>query len=431
MIFQLIENGMNFISNSIKFIFLFISFFVSLFVNGQVVSEWRGPARTGVYSDTGLLKSWPENGPPLLWISRDLPKGNSSVATGNNKLFITGLMDTLDVLVALDTNGLPLWKTPYGKAWPGAFPESRSTPTLDGDRVYVTSGNGDLACIDANDGKLNWTMNSLVQFAGTVGRWGIAESPLIVGNKVIYTCGGVKTTLVALDKMNGETIWMTASLGDNVTYSSPLLIERHGKKQIVAVTEQHILGVDPENGKIAWTFNYGDYTSEEKRNNHPNTPLYFDGKLFMSSGYDHKSVMLELSENITSAKLIWIDSTLDVHLGGMVKIGSYIYGSNWINNSNGNWACLNWDTGRVQYETKWYNKGAIIAADELLYCYEEKSGHLALVHPTPEKFDVISSFKIPYGSGPHWAHPVIHNKILYVRHNEVLLAYSISASGSR
>jgi outer membrane protein assembly factor BamB len=409
--------------NKIVFLTFFLLACISL--NAQIQSEWRGIGRTGVYPESGLMKQWPENGPELLWVSKDLPKGNSSVAIGENAIYLTGLIDTMDILLALDLSGTIIWKTPYGRSWKGSYPESRSTPTLVDDRLYVSSGFGDLACVDAFSGKLIWSVQSQEQFGGLVGRWGIAESPLVVGNIVVYTCGGPKTTVVGIDKETGKTVWISPSLNDSPSYSSPLLIEKGGKKEIIAVTEKNILAVSPENGNIIWTFNYGDYTSPDKRNNHPNTPLYSDGYLFMSSGYDHKSVMLKLSDNATSVSLVWVDSTFDVHLGGMVKLGKYIYGSNWQNNGNGNWACLDWDSGKVMYETKWFNKGAIISADGMLYCYEEKTGNIALVKPVPEKFDVVSSFRVPYGTGPHWAHPVIHNKILYIRHGETLIAYSI------
>lgn len=400
------------------------------YLNAQVISEWRGIGRTGIYPDSGLLKEWPVSGPELLWVSKDLPKGYSSPAIGNNSLYLTGLVDTMDVMIALEMNGSVKWKTPYGRAWNGSYPESRSTPTLDGEHLFASSGFGDLACIDAFTGKLIWSVQSQEKYGGLTGRWGIAESPLVVGNIVVYTCGGEKTTILALDKFTGETIWVSASLNDNPSYSSPLVITKNGKKQIIAVTEKYILGVAPENGSFTWKFNYGDFASPEKRNNHPNTPLYYQNHIFMSSGYDHYSVMLKLSDDASSVSLVWVDSTLDVHLGGMVKLGDYIYGSNWQNNSNGNWACLNWDTGKVMYDTKWYNKGAIISADGMLYCYEEKTGNFALVKPNPDKFEIVSSFKIPFGSGLHWAHPVIHNKILYVRHGDALMAYSIGASGN-
>jgi outer membrane protein assembly factor BamB len=226
--------------------------------------------------------------------------------------------------------------------------------------------------------------------------------------------------------MTGKILWTSASLNDNTSYVSPLLIEYGGKKQVIAVTDNNLLAVNPETGNIDWKFRYGEYKPADARNNHSTTPLFEDGMLYMTSGYNHYSVMLKLNADASDASLAWIDSTLDTHLGGVVKMGPFIFGSNWLNNGNGNWVCLDWSSGKNRYETTWINKGSIIAADGLLYCYEEKTGNLALVNPSPEKFDIISRFKIPHGTGPHWAHPVIHDGILYVRHGESLMAYDIS-----
>ena len=138
--------------------------------------------------------------------------------------------------------------------------------------------------------------------------------------------------------------------------------------------------------------------------------------------------MLNLSEDGQSVDIAWISSVLDVHHGGVVKIGNHIYGSNWIDNRMGNWVCLDWETGEVKYETEWINKGSVIAAEGNLYCYEEKTGNIALVKATPEKFDIISSFKVPLGTGPHWSHPLIKDGVLYIRHMDALMAYDIKAN---
>jgi outer membrane protein assembly factor BamB len=156
-----------------------------------------------------------------------------------------------------------------------------------------------------------------------------------------------------------------------------------------------------------------------------NTPLFYNNEIFITSGYNHPSFMFSLAEDGRSVSLKWTNSDLDCHFGGVVKVGDYVYGSNWINNANGNWVCVDWNTGKTMYETKWFNKGPIISADGLLYCYEEKTGNLALVKPNPEKFDVISSFKIEKGEEPHWAHPAIYDGKLFVRHGEYLAVYNL------
>lgn len=311
--------------------------------------------------------------------------------------------------------------------WKGVerlLPESRCTPTLEDNNVYVTSGLGDIACVNGTTGSIIWSMKASEKYEGSYGIWGIAESPLLIGNKLIYTPGGDKTTIIALDKTTGAPIWLSESIKDKPSYTSPLFVNADGRKFITNVTENFIIGVDPDNGNILWKFDFGKY-SKESRNIQVNTPLYHNGNLYVTNGYNHSSVMLKIGEDGKSAELKWVDSTLDVHLGGVVQIGDYIYGSNWYNNSKGNWVCLDWNTGKIKYETEWDSKGAIIAADGMLYCYEEKSGNVGLAIATPEKFEIISSFKTPLGTGPHWAHPVINNGILYIRHGEALIAYKI------
>lgn len=410
--------------NKLLCFFAFLSLQAS-FAFSQNAFEWRGPGRTGVYSETGLLTKWPEAGPQLLWSVNSLPKGHSSVSLSKDMLFVTGLKDSMDMLVALDLKGNLKWQVPVGRAWMASFSESRSTPTCENGKVYVASGYGDVTSVDDSSGKILWSIKSHEKFSSTFGNWGIAESPLIVDDKLIITPAGSKTTVVALDKATGETLWTSESLNDVCVYASPIVVEKDKHKIIAAVTGNYVLGVNPNDGKILWKFEFGKYLQSGGRNNHATSPLYYNGNLYITSGYNHSSVMLKLSDDLSSAALAWTDDVLDNHLGGVVHVGSYIYGSNWLNNNMGKWVCLDWNTGKVMYETQWINKGAIIANDGYLYCIEEKTGNVALVKATPEKFEVTSTFKIPLGSGPYWAHPVINNGILYIRHGEALMAYSL------
>jgi outer membrane protein assembly factor BamB len=400
-----------------------VCFFVCDISLAQNFSEWRGKGRTGVYSDSGLLKQWPENGPELLWYNDSIPAGYSSVAIANNIIYVTGIIDTMDVLIALDIKGKELWRKPYGKAWNASFPESRCTPTVENDQVFVSSGKGDVACINALNGNINWSVNTIGLFDGKFGRWGLAESLLIDENNVYFTTGGEKTTMVALDKLIGKLIWQSESIKDNASYTSPLMIEKNGNKLIVNVTENYIIGIRPNDGKIVWKFDLTKYKKE--RSNKTNTPLYYDGGLYFTSGYNHTGIKLNLKDDLCSVELSWTDTVLDNHLGGVVKVGNYIYGSNWINNDKGNWVCIDWNTGKKQYETEWKTKGSIISADGMFILCEEKSGHVALVKADPKEFKIICSFKIPKGNGPLWAHPVINNGVLYIRHGNALMAYKI------
>ena len=402
--------------------------FAGLVTNSQTIFEWRPENRTGVSSETGLLKTWPAEGPALLWKNLELSKGNSSVSFGNNTIYITGTKDTLDVLYALDMNGNMLWQAVMGRAWNESYPESRATPTVEGDKVYTCSGLGDIACFDGKSGKIIWSYKASQANKGTYGAWGIAESLLIDGDKLYFSPGGPETMTIALNKNNGNIIWKSAGINSKPGYVSPILVEYAGKKMLINVAMEYVFAVDVSNGEILWKVAHLRPESFKWDHIKCVTPLYHNGMVYVTGGYDCGGMMLKMSEDGKNASIAWTDSVLDVHHGGVVLINGYIYGSNWINNGNGNWCCIEWNTGKKMWEQPWNNKGSIIAAEGMLYIYDEKRGNVGLLKATPEKFDLVSSFQVKEGkAGPFWAHPVIHNGILYLRHNNALMAYDIKA----
>jgi len=380
-----------------------------------------------------LLKQWPEKGPDLLWFTDSLPIGHSSAAIAKGTIWFTGIVDSTEYLVALDMKGKLKWKIPMGKTWTLSFPESRCTPTIEDNRVYAVSGWGNIVCVNLESGKVFWSRDAAREFGAKLNYWGVSESLVIDDNKVFFSPIGPQTTTIALDKLTGDLIWKSESIGDSLAYVSPLLINSGGKKFLLNVSSNYLFAVNPDNGKIAWKFNVtGLIKYEESWGPIINctTPLYSEGNIYVTSGYNDIGLMLKLNEDGSDVQLQWTDSVLDNHHGGVLKIGNYIYGSNWKDNGNGNWCCIDWNTGKLKYETKWKSKGSIIADDGMLYCYEERSGNLALVPINPEKFEVVSSFKIPYGKGPYWSHPVIKDGILYVRHGTAIMAYNIRKSGT-
>jgi len=391
------------------------------------VYEWRGEGRNGIYDGNGLLTEWPENGPDLKWELLDLPIGYSSPSIAYNTIYLAGSKDTVDVLIAISLDGKIKWEKAFGRAWINNYRAGRSTPTIENNRVYLTSGMGEVVCLNAINGDILWKVDAHRIYEGKYNSFGLAESLLIIDDKVFYTCGGDKTTMIALDKMNGNLIWASESIHDSPAYCSPLLIKKDGKSLITTLTKKHLIGVNPDDGTILWKFDYSEYAGERAYNNHSNTPTYHDGSLFITSGYNHKAIKLKLADDLNSVSVEWINEVLDNHHGGIVKLGDYLYGSSWDNNSNGKWVCLNWDTGETMYETAWFNKGPIIAAGDYLYCYDEKFGNIALIKADPNEFKVISTFKITQGKrGPFWAHPVIDNGILYIRHEDAFMAYDIA-----
>ncbi len=395
----------------------------------QSIAQFRGPDRNGVFPESDLLKSWPEEGPELLWSREDLDRGYASVSVTDEAIYLAGLEGKDEYLTVLDFQGNNLWRIRYGGGTQRTQRDTRCTPTVQGDRIYLVSGRGEVVCINSSQRRIQWSVPALEKFKGEYWQWEIAESPLIVDDKVIYTPGGNQTSMVALNKETGETVWQTESLKTPSAYVSPILIAIGGRKIIVGVLTEHIIGVDAENGNILWQVKYHDIETptfhEWAPKNNCVTPLYHDGHLFVTSGYDHVGVMFRLLKGGTAIEQVWFNKDLDNHHGQIVRIGSYIYGSNWIDNPIGNWCCVDWNTGKTMYEKKWETKGSISAADGMLYCYEERRGNLALVKPTPEDFKIVSSFRITKGSGPHWTQPVIHNGVLYIRHGEALMAFRV------
>ena len=400
--------------------------------SAQTPYGWRGPERNGVYPESGLLKEWPAEGPQLLWETMDAGKGYSSPVIVGDRLYITGMNEdeTQEIFSAYTLDGKKVYQTAYSAPWNDTYPETRTTPAIDGDKAYVISGSGDVVCLNIQDGKIVWKVEAGKVYGRKTGNWGTSECPLVFDNKVIYTPAGDQTTMVALNKENGELIWKTTSFGDIGAYVSPLLINYKGKRQIVGSTAKHIFGVNPESGEIEWSFGeWGPSDRDAKWPNiAPNTPIFKDGKLFFCHGYNLNGVMLQLADDLKSDSVVWRTDVLDPNHGGYVEVNGTIYGSNWINNNQGNWCAIDWNTGKAGYETAWAGgkgKGSIIAADGMLYCYDERRGAVALVKPDPTKFDIVSEFRITKGVGPHWAHPVIVNGVLYIRHGFALMAYKV------
>jgi len=394
-------------------------------IGSKTWAQWRGPNRDGKSKEVGLLKSWPDGGPKLLWSVDGLGGGFSTVAIANGFIYVTGMKGKEGMLSAIDLEGNLKWQKPYGPEWTGSPPGVRSTATVDGDSVYIMTGVGTVVCLDANAGNVKWKEDVKEKFDGKTPHWGYAESLLIDGDKLICTPGGEKGSIVALDKRTGLTIWISKNLTEASAFCSPILIKRGPRKLVITLLAESIVGIDAETGEVLWKDKFKECRGFG-RPNHPITPVYYDGAVYSTSGYNKGGALYELSPDGTKASRKWVDKVLDTHHGGVVLVNGYIYGSNWKSNRKGDWACLEWDTGKVMYETKWLgSKGSITYADGMLYCYEEREGTVALVKASPKGFDIVSSFKVTKGTDEHWAHPVICDGRLYIRHGETLMAYNI------
>jgi outer membrane protein assembly factor BamB len=407
-------------------LFFAVSFFAaSLTIGYGQLYEWRGPGRSGVYDESGLLKKWPSGGPVLLWETENMGDGYSSPTVTDDAIYVTGRRDSSDILIALTLAGKKKWEMVYGKAWMTNHTGSRCTPTFYNGNIFLISGSGDIVCI-GSDGKLRWSKNHYKLYDGKPLMFGISESPLIVDNMVIASPGGKKASIVAFNIADGKVLWEADPLGEP-QYVNPKLIEYAGKKMIVTVMGTYILAVDSKDGKVLWKVDYPEINAATGRvmKNHATTPIYHDGNILIADGYNWVALKLKLSADGNSVEIVWKNRNFDPQLGGIVLLGNNIYGTTHMSKPVDMWTCVDWTTGKTLWTTRWYSKGSVISADGMLYLFEERSGHVALAKPDASKLDIISEFQITKGEGPFWAHPVINKGKLYIRHGEVLMVYQI------
>jgi outer membrane protein assembly factor BamB len=407
------------------FIILVMTLAPFISANGQD-AQWLGPNRNGVFPDTLLLKEWPAEGPAVRFATAGIGKGFSSAVATTDNIYITGNKDTIEYLTCMDHAGKILWQKPYGRCWTKSYPEARCTPTVDEDRIYVLSGLDNLVCFQAKTGAEIWSVDIHKEYQSSWDMFGVSESILLIDNKVIVTPAGETTTVIALDKMTGKPVWQSESLHAHRSNMSPIAINHVGKKYIITSTQTHMLGVDAIDGKILWTYHYNFLDKNgDNATIFTNSPVYQDSCLWISNGWDVKSVMLEIAPDGKTVSEKFADHTFDNQNHGVVLVDSFLYGSNFTGRQSGKWICMNWKTGEITWIADFHNKGPIIAADGMLYCYEEKGGNIALVKADPKEFKVTSTFKVKSGTGPHWAHPAIYYGMLLVRHGDYLVAYDI------
>ncbi|MDR2496887.1 MAG: PQQ-binding-like beta-propeller repeat protein [Tannerellaceae bacterium] len=382
----------------------------------QNTVQWRYD-RTGIYKETGLLKSWADAGPKMLWHYDGLGEGHSSVAvSASGKMYITGMTEGKGYVYELDASGKLLRRKEYGPEWDKSYNGTRGTITPDNGKLYLVTGYGDVVCMNESDLGIVWKKSLLNDFGGSNITWGICESPLIAGDKLIASPGGKQHNIIALNKNTGELIWSCPGDGELSAYCSPILVADRQVPQIVTMMQKHIVGVELATGKKLWS-----YEHINQHGVHPNVPLYADNMLLCTSGYGKGSVMLRLTNGGRGVEKAWESNLPDSRIGAMVKIGNYAYGSG---DKNRFWFCIDWQTGEVKYKDNAIGIGNIISADGMLYCYSEK-GELALVNINPDKFDIVGKSSVTLGTDQHWAHPVIHKGTLYLRHGNTLMAYNI------
>jgi outer membrane protein assembly factor BamB len=375
--------------------------------------QWRGPNRDGISKETGLLKQWPAEGPPLVWKAAGAGRGYSSFSIADGKLFTMGLRGDREFVVAFDiATGKEAWATPHG----GAFRNDRGdgprgTPTVDGNRIYALGGNGDLSALEIGTGKIVWSKNVLKEFGGSNITWGISESPLVLGNKVLVNPGGPGASIVALNKADGSVIWKSQS--DKAGYSSGVPVEINGATQVVFFTSERAVGLDAKDGRLLWEYS-------RPANNVANvaTPIVRANRVFISSDYGTGGGVVEIKPD-NKAQEIWFTKDMRNHHSSSVLIGDYLYGF-----SSAILTAVKFDTGEIAWRDRSVGKGSLVYADGNLYCFSE-NGVVGLVEATPGGYKEKGRFRIPQDSLPTWTHPVVAGGRLYLRDQDTIYAFDI------
>jgi outer membrane protein assembly factor BamB len=381
--------------------------------------QWQGQDRTAVSHETGLLQDWPKEGPPLLWKADNLGGGFSTPSVAAGRVFGMGFRGNDEVVWALDEKtGQEVWSVKIADAnrKVGYSDGPRCTPTVDGDLLYVLGLGADLVCLKTADGAEVWRKNLRKDFNGSVGGWGYSESPLIDGDKLLCTPGGKKTTLAALNKKTGDTIWTgVVPQGDQAHYSSIIAADVDGKRQYIQFLGGGVVGLS-DDGKFLWRYN-------KPHNGTANcsTPLYRDGYVFAASSYGTGGGLAKLTRDGDDVKAeeVYFTKNMKNHHGGMVLLGDYLYGSD-----EGRLTCLEFKTGKVCWAEGKAGKGSIAYADERLY-YRNEGGPVILVEANPEKYVEHGRFTPPRTGKPAWPHPVLANGKLLIRDQQYLYCYDV------
>ena len=375
--------------------------------------QWRGPNRDGISKETGLLKQWPAEGPPLVWKATGAGRGYSSFSLADGKLFTMGLRGDREFVIAFDiATGKEAWATAHGSAFSNDQGDGpRGTPTVDGNRVYALGGNGDLSALDVRTGKIVWTKNVLKEFGSTNIRWGISESPLVLGNKVLVNPGGPGASIVALNKADGSVIWKSQS--DKAGYSSAIPVEINGATQVVFFTSERAVGLDAKDGRLLW-----DYSRPSNNVANVATPIVRANRVFISSDYGTGGGVVEIKPD-NKAEEIWFTKDMRNHHSSSVLIGDYLYGF-----SSAILTAIKFDTGEIAWRDRSVGKGSLVYADGHLYCFSEK-GVVGLVEATPAGYKEKGRFRIPQDSLETWTHPVVAGGRLYLRDQDTIYAFDV------
>ena len=378
--------------------------------------QWRGPKRDGVSAERGLLKDWPAGGPPVAWRATGAGTGYSSFSAAQGRLYTLGARGDTEYLMAYDAaTGKKSWEIAHGRRFSNDMGDGpRSTPTVDGDRLYTFGASGDMSVVDAATGKVVWKVNLLDKFGGSNIRWGLSESPLVLSDRILVSPGARGASIVALNKADGAVLWK--SLGDEAGYSSAVLHEAGGIREAIYFTAERALGVDVESGKLQWSYN-----NVANQTANIATPIVRGNFVFLSSGYSTGAALLELTpgQNRIAARQVYFTRDMRNHHASSVLIGEYLYGF-----SDAILVAMKFDSGQVAWRDRSVGKGAVVFADDRLYLYSEQ-GAVGLAEANPTGYREHGRFQIQAGNAPTWSHPVVSNGKLFIRDQDNIYAFDV------
>jgi outer membrane protein assembly factor BamB len=380
--------------------------------------QWRGPERNGISNEVGLARQWPAAGPPVVWTTSGLGAGYGSVAVKGDRAFVQALRGRQSMVHSLNlADGQYVWSKNLGAGGMNdRGPGPRGTPTVDGERLYVLTENGDLVCLRAADATVIWQRNVLRDFVGRNIGWLVSESPLIDGDRVIVTPGGRNAGMVALDKMTGRTIWTAKELSDEAGYASAVVVEVQGIRAYTTFTGSAAVGVRASDGKLLWR-----YSAAANNTANIATPVVSGNQVFYTSSYGTGGGLVNLrpANGEIRAEEAYFTRDMQNHHGGVVLVDGVLYGFN-----NAILTAIDFASGRSLWRNRSVGKGSVTYADGRLYVLSEDNV-MGLAEVTAKGYRETGRFEIADQGLPSWAHPVVSGKRLYIRNQSVLAAYDI------
>lgn len=395
---------------------LILAVLVSTGLQAEDWPQWRGSQRDGTSRETGLLRQWPNGGPPLLWQVQSAGTGHSSVAISAGRLFTMGAFEETEAVIALDaTSGEPLWRTAIGTRFldeKGDGP--RSTPTVVENRVYTLGANGQLCCLDTEDGRVMWKRNVLRDFEAPNISHGLCESPLVTADLVLVNAGGRGASILAFNRFDGSLAWK--SLSDPASYSSAIHAQPAGIPQVIFFTGLRVVGLESRTGRLLW--DYSRATNNLKIN--VATPIVSGDRVFVSSDYGQGCGLIQLKaeEGKIEAREVYFNRKMKNHHASSVLVDGYLYGY-----SSAILTAMRFDDGEVGWKHRSVGKGTLLYADGHLYCLSEK-GVVGLVEVSPQEYREKSRFQIST-SYFTWSSPALAQGRLYLRDQERIYCYDI------